>query len=275
MESVVVEMGLNMMRREQSVVIRRADIERIHDYARKNCCPRDFLLFRLPMKIGLRTGEICNLRIENINFSDKSFYVLDSKKKTLFPLPLDILTLQMIQDLIGLRTQGYVFKQEGTWKYVRGDKPLTRARVWRIIREIAKKADVPDFNPRMLRHYFAAHWALVEKKSLLSLQRILRHRSLETTSIYLARLTFWEDLQKEYDDVKNEQIQESSNGIAKFEVEPTSKHSTIILPNSASSQTICTECKIQRFCKFAPLPSCVESCKGFVKAEIVQIQRPS
>jgi integrase len=55
------------------------------------------------MKIGLRTGEICSLRIEYINFEEKTFHVLDSKRKRLYPLPLDALTLQLIQDLVGSR----------------------------------------------------------------------------------------------------------------------------------------------------------------------------
>ena len=41
----------------RATVIRRTDIEHVHDYAREHCSGRDYLLVRLPMKVGLRTDS--------------------------------------------------------------------------------------------------------------------------------------------------------------------------------------------------------------------------
>jgi hypothetical protein len=185
-----------------AVVIRRVDVLRVHDYARQNCDLRDYLLIRLGLKIGLRTGEICTLRIENINFEDRNFNVLDSKRKVLYPLPLDQVTLQLIQDHIGERTEGYVFTQKCSWMHAREDRPLTRSTVWFCMRSIAAKVGVKGFKPRILRQFFAADWAM-QHKNLEVLRRILRHRSLAYTQIYVSKLVFWEDVQNEYDGIQN------------------------------------------------------------------------
>ena len=185
-----------------AIVIRRVDVLRVHDYARQNCDLRDYLLIRLGLKIGLRNGEICTLRIENIDFENRSFSVLDSKQKILFPLPLDQVTLQLIQDHIGERTEGYVFQQKQTWVRKRLGLPLDPATVWIVVNKIGKAAGAKRFNPRILRQFFAADWAM-QHKNLEVLRRILRHRSLAYTQFYVSKLTFWEDVQNEYNTIQN------------------------------------------------------------------------
>jgi len=236
------------------VVIRRADIERIHDYARDKCSLRDFLLIRLPMKVGLRTGEIATLQIENINFETRTFQVLDSKKKVLFPLPLDVLTLQLIKDLCGFRTHGYVFRQSRSWKYSKGDKPLTDATIWTVIHNIAREAGVSNFNPRMLRHYFAAHWVRDQNKSVPGLQDILRHESLDSTQVYIGRLSFWEDTQKEYDSIKKGPFTESK-------AEEVSQNDTPTTVRVTARAKVCSDCGAVQVCKFAAsMPECAMAC---------------
>jgi integrase len=189
------------------------------------------------MKSGLRTGELCTLQIEDIDFVDRSFQVLDSKQKTLYPLPLDMLTLQLIKDLVDNRLEGYVFTRTHSWKKAKKDKPLTVQEVWHVIHEIGLEAGVKGFKPRVLRQYFAAVWAHVEKKSLVTLQRILRHKSLETTQVYVDKLVFWEDVQREYEGVRNEPFARGSNSC------------------------VCSDCPSLSVCKYAPLPEYATGCR--------------
>jgi integrase len=247
---------LDSLGRDKNIVIRRRDIERVHDYARKNCCARDFLLIRLPMKIGLRNSEIRMLRIEDINFEDRTFQVLDSKKKEFFPLPLDLLTLELIQQLIGTRQEGYVFAHIGSWTTIKKDAPLSRVEIWQIIHDIALEAGVKGFNPRILRHYFAANWGYVEKKTLIGLQRIMRHSNLAVTSCYLSRLIFYEDLQNEFDGVKNEPFAEFTDNSLKNGL------STNQQPTFSLEESICKPCGNLPICRFAPLAPCVTACKN-------------
>lgn len=214
---------------QETLIIKRTDITRVHDYARANCEPRDYLLIRLPMKIGLRTGEICTLRIENIDFESRTFRVLDSKRKKFYPLPLDPVTLELIRLLIGKRLQGYVFRQRQTWTRKRADKPLNDASVWFRVKTIAEEVGVDSFNPRILRHFFAAEWHR-SGRSLEVLRRILRHKSLGYTQFYLAKLVYFEDVQQTYDEVMNG---------------PLAQHES----NTHSGP--CSDCTIVNVCKYA------------------------
>jgi len=218
----------------QATVIRRTDIERIYDYARENCTLRNHVIVRLPMKIGLRTGEIASFKIENIDFDTRSFQVLDSKQKVLYPLPLDMVTLQLIQDLIRERLEGYVFTRARSWKHVKEGMPLSVQEIWHIIHNVGADAGVEGFKPRMLREYFAANWAHTERKSLPTLQQILRHKSLETTQVYINKLVFFEDVQREFDGVRNGPLM---------------------------AESVCRGCSVVNVCKYAPLPDCVEGCR--------------
>jgi len=195
-----------------SIIIHRVDVLKVHDYATQHACLRNYLLIRCPMKVGLRTGEICTLQIENINFENCSFQVLDSKRKRLYPLPLDPVTLSLIQDLIGQREEGYVFTRDvgnRSWSHTHEGKPLGADLVWKTVRKIASEAGVEGFNPRLLRAFFAANWAIVEHKNLEVLRQILRHKSLAYTQFYISRLTFWEDIQAEYQGVQNGPFKQS------------------------------------------------------------------
>jgi len=255
----------------EAIIIKRSDVEKVHDWARENCNLRDFLLVRLPMKIGLRNSEIRTLKVENINFHDHSFQVLDSKKHTLFPLPLDMLTLQHIQDLIGMRTEGYVFTHTTSWTYVKHEQPLSHVQIWTLIHEIAEKAGVKGFNPRILRHYFAImylreqeeqpDWQKKRRRTLETLRKLLRHSHLGVTQIYLSKLTFFEDMQEEYESVQNEPI-----------VDREGIQNQPFASVEASTESICNDCSNLALCrswtqKSSPLPSCVTKCQFHAYAQ--------
>jgi hypothetical protein len=189
---------------QDSNMIRRVDVLRVHDYARTHCDLRDYLMVRTPLYTGLRTGELCTLGIEDINFEDRTFLVLDSKRKQVYPLPLDPVTLDLLKEFIGDRTKGYVFTHEfdSSWKNQKKGVPLTVSTVWCRIRRIAQQAGVEGFNPRKFRQYFAAMWIL-EERPIQTLQKILRHKSEEYCYWYGSHFMFWEDLQADYDRIQD------------------------------------------------------------------------
>lgn len=217
-----------------TIVIRRVDVQTVCNYADIHCDLRDRLLIRVPKQIGLRTREIATLQKEWINFETGSFQVLDSKKHKFYPLPLDMLTLQLIQDLTANFVNGLVFRHK-TYKKTRQDQPLTNVAIWKVIRTIGEKAGVKGFHPRILRHYFAAHWIYDQGKSIETLRRILRHKNLEVTHRYLARLVFFEDVQKKYNEVKNPYIVSTENDPAN---------------PSTFCEEYCGQCVHESICKF-------------------------
>jgi integrase len=195
----------------EAIIIRRADVEHVHDYARVNRKLRDFLLVRAPMKMGLRTTELATLNIEDIDFGSFRFQVLDSKKKKFYWLPLDGIWGQLTKDLIGNRTEGPVFRREENQKVKMQNKPMSRTAIWYLFHGIGMAAGVKAFNPRICRHYFACKW--IEdmkkpgsKKTIVDLQEILRHDSLLTTTFYVARLRWFEDIEAAYHEMQEPHI---------------------------------------------------------------------
>jgi len=237
----------------EAIVISRCDVEKVYQYARVECDLRDHLLIRLPMKIGLRTREIATLTVEDVDFETRMFRVLDSKKHRFYPLPLDVLTLQLIKDLTeGM--EGLVFRHK-TYKKNK-DKPLTNVTIWKNIRVIGERAGVQGFHPRILRHYFAANWHIVQHKSIEGLRRILRHKNLSVTHRYLSRLVFFEDIQKEYEETKNPYFESD------MEKKPTQQMSMIDISNNRFYEEYCRKCIHEETCKFKEQICSCQACLG-------------
>lgn len=224
------------------IIIKIGDIEKVHTHAREHASLRDFLLVHLPYESGLRTGEITTLEPKHIDFEQGTFYVFDSKQKTLcsYPIPLDLVTLRLLEDLLAGRREGYVFTRARSWKYARANKPLTIQEVWRVIHELGLKAGVERFKPRHLRERFAYNWACVEEKNLVTLQLILRHESLETTQIYIHKLYSWEKMREDFD---------------------AKRTSPFVASQANCDSAICRDCLSVNVCRYAPLPDCVLGCR--------------
>jgi integrase len=180
------------------VRISREDVVRVFEYAREKCCLENYVLVRLFMQLGPRTNEVCTLRVENIEYDTCHISLLDSKKKILVKLPLDVETLELLRLLVGKRHEGYVFRQLQSWKLAKRDKPLTKQTMWCRIRKIATQAGVPGFKPRIFRQYFAAQWDFKKRGTRKSLQFILRHDSKTSTDVYVEKIVFREDVELEY-----------------------------------------------------------------------------
>jgi len=233
------------------IIIKVGDIEKVHSYARIHASLRDFMLLHLPYASGLRTGEISTLEPKHIDFEHGTFYVFDSKQKTLcsYPIPLDMVTLQLLEDLLAGRREGYVFNRARSWKYCKANEPLSIQEIWYVIHKLGVEAGVEGLKPRHLREYFAYNWACVEEKNLVTLQLILRHESLETTQIYIHKMYPWEKMREDFDAKRN---------------------SPFVANQGRSDSEICNDCLSVNVCRYAPLPSCVEGCR-FKKREELKI----
>ena len=128
---------------------------------------RDRLLIELMLLTGTRVSEVLGITPEDIDFRNRTIRIhgKGSRDRVVYP-PRNILhdIGDFIADL-GVERQSRIFT-------------LTRQRVFAIIKDISGRS------PHKLRHTFAVNY-LESGGDLRTLQKILGHSSLKTTSIYL------------------------------------------------------------------------------------------
>jgi len=166
--------------------LRIEDIERLFSAVdgRSPTGKRDLAMLELLYGCGLRAGELCSLRLEEVYALEKILRVTGKGDKTrLIPVgrkaqhALDTYLQNGRPALVTPKTGGHVFLS------VRG-KPLTTQRIWQLIRAYADRAGLPKgIYPHLLRHSFATH-LLGNGADLRVIQELLGHADISTTQIY-------------------------------------------------------------------------------------------
>ena len=128
---------------------------------------RDRIMIELILLTGLRVSEVLGITPDDIDFRNRTIRIhgKGSRDRTVYP-PREL--LYDLRDYIAdksIERQNRIF-------------PLTRQRVFEIIKDLSGRS------PHKLRHTFAVNY-LESGGDLRTLQKILGHSSLKTTSIYL------------------------------------------------------------------------------------------
>jgi len=124
---------------------------------------------------GLRVSELVNLKVEDINFNDNTGWVRKGKgsKDRFFALSKNL--AGELKEYLNGREHIYVFSK---------DKALTTRNIQKIIHFTKKRADInKKVTPHTLRHSFATH-LLEQGTDIRTIQVMLGHSSLNTTSLY-------------------------------------------------------------------------------------------
>ena len=138
-------------------------------------------LFRTTYAAGLRVSEVCQLRIDDVLSDRHQLHVVQGKgRKDRYTL----LSPRLLDELRGYwrlyRPKDWLFPSR-----VYPDRPITEAAVQRAFTAAVKAAGLPDRGGiHSLRHSFATH-LLEAGVDPLTLQRLLGHSSLRTTTTYL------------------------------------------------------------------------------------------
>lgn len=133
------------------------------------------LIISLLYSTGLRVSELVNLKLEDINFSDKSGWVRRGKgsKDRLF-----VLSEKLVLDI-----QKYLEGREHKFVFSK-DAPLTTRNIQKIIKGTKTRAGLSKkVTPHTLRHSFATH-LLEQGTDIRLIQSLLGHSSLNTTQVY-------------------------------------------------------------------------------------------
>jgi len=131
---------------------------------------RDWLMVMLPMDNGLRLGEVATLKKSDI--SPDILRVHGKRGTREVPITPEI--------MYALLSMGDV---ENVWVSKKTGYPLTWHGVQLAYRRIFKRAGIKA-GPNILRHTFATEY-LRRGGNVFSLQRILGHRNIKTTEIYV------------------------------------------------------------------------------------------
>jgi len=135
---------------------------------------------------GLRVSELTNLKISDLYF-DEGFIKVTGKgdKQRFVPISdYNIKYITIYKDQVRCHQEIKPEASDTLFLNRRGAQ-LTRAMIFTIIRQLAKKANIrKKISPHTFRHSFATH-LLENGADLRAIQQMLGHESITTTEIYM------------------------------------------------------------------------------------------
>lgn len=155
---------------------------------------RDHTLVVVMLHTGLRAGEICQLRRDQIALQKRSGSLLVlGKRNKQREVPLNATARQVLCDYLATlpAAQQCVFASQ------QSGQPLTERGLGHLIAKYAHQARLADVSPHDLRHRFA--YRMAKSVPLHRLAQIMGHDSLDTTLIYITATR--NDLQNEVEKI--------------------------------------------------------------------------
>lgn len=133
---------------------------------------------------GLRRAELCRLKVTNIDSQRMMIRIVQGKGNVDREVPLSPRLLETLRVYWRwMRPKTYLFP--GVVNGWRADKPITSKMVWAAVQYAAQRAGFDKhISPHTLRHSYATH-QLAAGIELKTLQVLLGHEDLATTSLYL------------------------------------------------------------------------------------------
>ncbi len=150
-------------------------------------CPeglRDDAMIELLYATGLRVSELVGLETYRVDFETGCVTVMGKgSKERVVPFGLEA-SKKLIDYYENSRPRILGPKRSEHLFVTRKGHNMTRQAFWKIIKKIARKADITkQISPHTLRHSFATH--LVQNDAdLRSVQLMLGHSDISTTEIY-------------------------------------------------------------------------------------------
>ncbi len=142
---------------------------------------RDRAILELLYGSGLRVSELTGLRTDNVKW-DRDELTITGKGDKQRMVPMGREAKRWMKDYVrefrfsaveGVTVEQFFVTQNG--------RPLSRERVWQIVRTYAEEAGLNDVSPHTLRHSFATH-LLENGADIRSIQKMLGHSDLGTTA---------------------------------------------------------------------------------------------
>ena len=168
---------------------------------------RDRCIIELLYSCGLRVSELCELKINNIQFDANAirFFGKGNKERI---IPLTFYAKEWLEKYLYQSRQILSNRKSSEQKFVflsNNGKRLTRAAIWQSIKKYVNAAGITKtVSPHTFRHSFATH--LVDGgANLIEIQKLLGHSDISTTEIYvhLSKEFIDSEYMKAFDKKKN------------------------------------------------------------------------
>lgn len=147
----------------------------VHRYGNK----RDIALIELMLNTGPRVSEVANLKVEDIEISERKGIVrFIGKGNKPREIPINAETRKYLRDYLEVKPNSpYLFVSQRRRK-------MDRSTIFRVVKKYADLAGIIDsVHPHTLRHTFAQR--LIDKGTdLFTVQQMLGHSDLRTTQKY-------------------------------------------------------------------------------------------
>ncbi len=153
-------------------------------------CTRAQAIVMLLNTTGIRAAECCTLTLGHTHTDSTSYIKVMGKGRREREVELPNDTRRKLSAYIRKYRAG-AGEEETTFVSREGRAPLTVAGLQQLIRRLGRRAGVRGVrcSPHTFRHTFAARCYAVEKKDILAISRILGHRTIRVTEIYLESIS--------------------------------------------------------------------------------------
>jgi integrase/recombinase XerD len=144
---------------------------------------RDYLLIHILYDTGLRISELLNLRLQDIDFENRTFHVVGKGKKERL-VPFGRMSFEILKEYLEVKRS--IFGENEYVFLTRDGKRLSRRQASKNIERIGRRAGIKGvrISPHTFRHSFAKNY-LLNGGDVFSLKEILGHSDLETVQIYV------------------------------------------------------------------------------------------
>jgi site-specific recombinase XerD len=147
-------------------------------------CRRNFAVLMLFLDTGIRLGELVHLRLSKIDFPLGEMTVIGKGNKER-KVPVGSQAKKALLDYISKERREPLGPQDADRLFLTVDgTPMTHTAVAKVFDRVKVRAEVPKLHPHVCRHTFSVRY-LVNGGDAFSLQKILRHTSLEMTRKYV------------------------------------------------------------------------------------------
>ncbi len=133
---------------------------------------------------GMRRNELCQLKVTDIDSERMIIHIRQGKGRRDRDVPLQ-------PNLLRVLRAWWRWKRPRTWLFPggtyhsRADRPISSKAVWHVVHDAASLAGITKhISPHTLRHSRATH-LLEAGADLATIQRLLGHSDLESTTVYL------------------------------------------------------------------------------------------